>query len=131
MLASSSTAPRPGPGPLHRVSVSGPLRRRARRGGVRSVRPGPARKLARCSRPSAIKRVAAVLKALEAPLLVELAEVAQNLAPVTGAERRHELEISGGAFGERRFKRAVRALWHLRRVGAPGNRAVSLSARGC
>src|SRR6185312_2546204 len=81
-----------GPGPF--TESRSQHRSGAALGGAASETFGRGRRvsrLARRSRPSAIKRVAAVLKALESPLLVELAEVAQNLAPVTGAERRHEL----------------------------------------
>src|SRR5262249_11584859 len=69
---------------------------------------------ARCpSRPS-VERIAAVLEALEPALLVELVEVAQDLAAVAGAERGHEFEIGRGAFGQRSFEGLPRTSRHLR-----------------
>src|SRR5260370_8915298 len=52
-------------------------------------------------RPSraSVERIAAVLEALEPTLLVELAEVAQDLAAVPGAERRHEFGVWRGRRG--------------------------------
>src|SRR5512139_2047298 len=119
-LALSSTGQRRASGPPHRILVTASARRSDRHGGVRSGRPPPpSRKTSvqGVSRAAAIERVTTILTSLEAALLVELAEVAQDFAPVPGAERRHELEIGGWAFGERGLERAVlRALRHLRRM---------------
>src|SRR6478672_13128406 len=118
-LALSSTGQRRASGPRHRIFVTASALCSDRQGGVRSGRPpspAPKTSVRGVSRAAAIERITTILKALEAPLLVELAEVAQDFTPVPGAERRHELEIGGWAFGERRLERAVRALRHLRRM---------------
>src|SRR3977135_1335126 len=54
---------------------------------------------------SAVERIAPVFQSLQASLLIQLAKVAQDLAAVAGAERRHQLEIGGGALRERGFER--------------------------
>src|SRR5262249_53488645 len=69
------------------------------------------------------------LEALEPTLLVELVEVAQDLASVAGAERRHEFEIGRGPFGQRSFQGPARTLRNMRRTRHRELGAVALAER--
>src|SRR5215469_12638576 len=68
-------------------------------------------------------------EALEPTLLVELVEVAQDLASVASAERRHEFEISRGPFGQRSFQGPARTLRNMRRTRHRELGAVALAER--